>query len=147
MNVPLAVDFGSEVCGSLESACEREWLVTNGLGGYASGTVAGALTRRYHGLLVAALKPPAGRTLLVSKFDEILRYDGRDYELGANRWADGSVSPEGFRLIERFHLAGTTPVWTFACADALIEKRVWMQDGANTTFVRYDLVRCVGWSG
>jgi len=141
VNVPLAVDFGSEVCGSLEAACEREWLVTNGLGGYASGTVAGALTRRYHGLLVAALRPPTGRTLLVSKFDEIIHYDGRDYELGANRWADGSVSPEGFRLIERFHLAGTTPVWTFACADALIEKRVWMQEGANTTFVRYDLVR------
>ena len=141
MNVPLAVDFGSEVCGSLEAACEREWLVTNGLGGFASGTVAGALTRRYHGLLVAALRPPTGRTLLVSKFDETVRYDGRDYELGANRWADGSVSPEGFRLIERFHLAGTTPVWTFACADALIEKRVWMQEGANTTFVRYDLVR------
>jgi predicted glycogen debranching enzyme len=141
VNVPLAVDFGSEVCCSLEVASEREWLVTNGLGGYASGTVAGAVTRRYHGLLVAALRPPAGRTLLVSKFDEIFRYDGRDYALGANRWADGSVSPEGFRLIERFHLAGTTPVWTFACADALVEKRVWMQEGANTTFVRYDLVR------
>ena len=115
--------------------------MTNGLGGYASGTVVGALTRRYHGLLVAALRPPADRTLLVSKFDETLRYDGRDYALGANRWADGSVSPEGFRFIERFHLAGTTPVWTFSCADALVEKRVWMQEGANTTFVRYDLLR------
>ena len=141
MNLPLAVDFGSEVCGNLEAACEREWLVTNGLGGFASGTVAGVLTRRYHGLLIAALQPPAGRKLLVSKFDETLRYDGRDYALGANRWADSSVSPDGFRFIERFHLAGTTPVWTFACADALIEKRVWMQEGSNTTFVRYDLAR------
>ena len=141
MSAPLVVDFGPEVCGSLGTAAAREWLVTNGLGGYASGTVAGVQTRRYHGLLVAALRPPGGRTLLVSKFDETLRYDGHDYELGANRWADGSVRPDGFRLLERFRLSGTTPVWTFACADALIEKRVWMQEGANTTFVRYDLVR------
>src|ERR1700719_4122406 len=119
MHVPLAVDLGPEICGSVAPATEREWLVTNGLGGFASGTVAGVLTRRYHGLLVAALRPPEGRTLLVSKFDETLRYDGHDYTLGANRWADGSVSPDGFRFIERFHLAGTTPVWTFACADAL----------------------------
>ena len=141
MSLPLGVEFGSEVCGSLEQASEREWLVTNGLGGFASGTVAGVLTRRYHGLLVAALHPPADRTLLVSKFDEIVCYDGQEYALGANRWADGSVSPDGYRLIERFRLQGTTPVWTFACADALIEKRVWMQEGANTTFVQYELVR------
>lgn len=141
MSLPTAVEFGSEVCGSFEQACEREWLVTNGLGGFASGTVAGALTRRYHGLLVAALHPPAGRTLLVSKFDEKVGYDGREYLLGANRWTGGSISPSGFRLIERFRAVGTTPVWTFACADALIEKRVWMQEGANTTFVRYELIR------
>ena len=135
------VDFGAEICGSLDAATEREWLVTNGLGGYASGTISGILTRRYHGLLVAALQVPGGRTLLVSKLDETLSYDGRSYELGANRWVGGEVAPEGFHLLERFRLEGTTPVWTFACGDALIEKRVWMQDGANTTFVRYDLAR------
>jgi glycogen debranching enzyme len=135
------VDFGGEICGSVESATEREWLVTNGLGGYASGTIAGILTRRYHGLLIAALQPPGGRTLLVSKFDEVLSYDGRNYELGANRWSDDSISPQGFRLIERFRLEGTMPLWTFACADALLEKRVWMQDGANTTYVRYEMLR------
>jgi predicted glycogen debranching enzyme len=143
MHVPLAVDLGPEVCGSLDLAAGREWLVTNGLGGYASGTVAGPLTRRYHGLLVAALPPPLGRTLLVSKFDENLRYDDRFYSLGANLWRGGSVSPEGFRLLERFRLAGTIPVWTFACGDALIEKRVWMEEGANTTFVRYDVARAL----
>src|SRR5579872_5085511 len=141
MGVPWAVDLGIETTSLPDISSEREWLVTNGLGGFASGTVAGLLTRRYHGLLIAAMHPPLGRTLLVSKVDEILRYDGRTYELGANRWADGSMSPTGFRLLQRFHLAGTVPVWTFACADALIEKRVWMQDGANTTFLRYDLTR------
>ncbi len=141
MGAPWAVDLGLETTSSVDISSGREWLVTNGLGGFASGTVAGLLTRRYHGLLIAALRPPLGRTLLVSKVDEIVRYDGRSYELGANRWADGSTSPTGFRLLQRFHLTGTVPVWTFACADALIEKRVWMQDGANTTFVRYELAR------
>ena len=146
MNFPFVVDFGSEVCGSLESASEREWLVTNGLGGFACGTIAGALTRRYHGLLFAVLPPRSSRVLLVSKFDETLTYDGRSYELGANCWADGTVAPKGFRWIQRFHLDGTTAVWTFACADALLEKRIWMQDGANTTFVRYELLRSSGGS-
>ena len=135
------LDFGREVCGYLPLAGGREWLVTNGVGGYASGTVAGLLTRRYHGLLIAALDPPLGRTLLLTKLDEIATVEGRDYSLFANRWADGGVEPTGFRHLERFRLEGTTPVWTFACADALLEKRVWMEPGANTTYVRYDLAR------
>jgi len=73
------VSFGREVCGDIEASESREWLVTNGLGGFASGTVGGQLTRRYHGLLIAALRPPLGRTLLVSKFDEVVEYDGRPY--------------------------------------------------------------------
>ncbi len=66
----MCIEFGREICGILASAESREWLVTNGIGGYASGTVAGLLTRRYHGLLMAALKPPLGRTLLLAKLDE-----------------------------------------------------------------------------
>src|SRR5215472_107396 len=135
------VDFAREICCSLSQASEREWLVTNGIGGFASGTIAGVLTRRYHGLLIAALKPPLGRTLLVTKLEETARYDGEDYPLSTDRWADGTLSPEGYRNIERFRLDGTTPVWTFACADALLEKRVWMQQGANTTYAQYSLVR------
>ncbi len=135
------LDFGREVCGHLPLAERREWLVTNGIGGYACGTVAGLLTRRYHGLLIAALDPPLGRTLLLTKLDDIATYDGRAYSLFANRWADGRVEPAGFRHLERFHLEGTTPTWTFACADALLEKRVWMEPGANTTYVRYDVRR------
>jgi predicted glycogen debranching enzyme len=135
------LDFGREVCGDLHAASSREWLVTNGIGGYASGTVAGLLTRRYHGLLVAALQPPVGRTLLVTKLDETATYDGRDCPLFANRWTNGQVEPHGFHYLARFRLEGTTPVWTYACADALLEKRVWMQPGGNTTYVRYDLRR------
>ena len=135
------VDFGREVCGELEAAAEREWLVTNGLGGFASGTVAGLLTRRYHGLLIAALKPPGRRMLLVAKLEETAEYGGRAFRLSTNRWFDGTVDPRGYLQLERFHLEGTTPVWTFALADTLLEKRVWMRHGSNTTYVRYDLVR------
>ncbi len=139
--LPPVIDFGREICGDLAAAEAREWLVTNGIGGFACGTVAGTLTRRYHGLLVAALPPPWHRTLLVSKIDEVVEYDGQSYALGANRWAGGAIDPPGHRHIERFRLEGTTPVWTFACADALLEKRIWMEHGANTTYVQYTVVR------
>ena len=122
----LSVDFGREICGTLETAEQREWLVTNGIGGFASGTVAGNLTRRYHGLLMAALKPPLGRTLLVSKLDETVGYLGASFALATNRWAGGYVDPVGYLHIERCRLEGTSPVWTYACADALLEKRIWI---------------------
>jgi predicted glycogen debranching enzyme len=136
--------LGRDVCGDLEAAESREWLVTNGIGGYASGTVSSLLTRRYHAILMAALNPPVGRTLLVSKLDETVAYDGRDYPLFANRWADGTVDPHGYRHIECFALENAIPRWEFACADAILQKRVWMEQGANTTYVRYDLARASG---
>ena len=135
------IQFGREICGDLDSAESREWLVTNGIGGYASGTVAGSQTRRYHGLLVAALQPPVGRAQLVSAVDEIAHYAGMDYSLATHRWASGAVDPQGFLLVEDFHLEGTTPVWSYALADALIEKRIWMRQGENTTYLQYTLVR------
>ncbi|MEH2348121.1 MAG: amylo-alpha-1,6-glucosidase [Nostoc sp.] len=116
-------------------------IAANGIGGYASGTVAGILTRRYHGLLVAALKPPLMRTVLLAKLDETALYDGRNYSLGSNVWNGGAVNPHGYRHIESFELEGTIPTWRFACADALLEKRVWMQPGSNTTYVQYYLHR------
>jgi predicted glycogen debranching enzyme len=135
------IQFGREICGELEAAESREWLVTNGIGGYASGTVAGSQTRRYHGLLMAALQPPVGRTQLVSAIDEIAHYDGADFKLAVHRWADGAIDPKGHLLLEDFHLEGSTPVWTYALADALLEKRIWMRHGENTTYVQYTLVR------
>ncbi|CBN57903.1 MULTISPECIES: amylo-alpha-1,6-glucosidase [Kamptonema] len=137
----MVIAFGREICGNLDSVESREWLVTNGIGGYASGAIANLLTRRYHGMLVAALKPPLGRTLMLAKLDETALYNNYTYPLYTNRWADGTVEPHGYKYIERFHLEGTTPVWSFACADALLEKRIWMQQGANTTYIRYYLRR------
>jgi predicted glycogen debranching enzyme len=137
------LDFGREVTGDLAVAESREWLCTNGIGGFASGTAAGSLARRYHGLLMAALTPPLGRTLMAAKLDESLTYGGSIWQLGANRWASGAVAPGGHRFIERFRVEGGVPVWTYACADALLEKRVWMEQGANTTYVRYRLLRAL----
>lgn len=139
-NMPV-IKFGRDICGDYESATAREWLVTNGIGGYASGTISGALTRRYHGLLVAALKPPLDRKLLFTKLDETAHYDGESFDLFANRWVDQTIDPNGYRHIENFYLDGTMPVWNFAFADALLEKQIWMQQGANTTYIRFTLTR------
>ena len=138
---PAQIQFGREVCGELAAAESREWLVTNGIGGYASGTIGTNATRRYHGLLMAALQPPVGRTQLVASLDETVHYAGTDYPLATHRWATGVVDPKGFLTLESFRLEGTQPVWSYALADALLEKRVWMRQGENTTYVQYSLVR------
>jgi glycogen debranching enzyme len=88
---PSVVDFGREICCDLAAAESREWLVTNGIGGYAFGTIPGHQTRCYHGLLVAALQPPLGRTLLLAKLDEAARYGARQFDLATNRWATSSA--------------------------------------------------------
>src|SRR5712664_546465 len=141
MNSNVTIRFGREICGNLEEAESREWLVTNGIGGYASGTIAGGMSRRYHGLLMAALQPPVGRTQLVAWMDEIVRYGGTEFALATHRWASGAVEPKGFQYIDKFCLEGTTSAWTYALGDARLEKRVWMQQGANTTYVQYTLLQ------
>jgi len=133
--------WGRAVTGDLRAAERREWLCVNGIGGFASGTIAGTPTRRYHALLVAALKPPLGRTVMAASVHETVEYAGAEWPLFAARWVSGIVDPHGYRLIERFRLDGTTPVWTYACADALVEKCVWMEHGANTTHVRWRVLR------
>jgi predicted glycogen debranching enzyme len=138
------IELGRAVCTDLATAEQREWLVTNGLGSFAAGTVAGLQTRRYHGLLVAALKPPGGRTYLVTKLEESATYDGRTYAFSCNRWGDGTVAPTGYRFLTSFRFAGCVPVWSYAFADAIVEKRVWMEQGAQTTYVSYCVTEGIG---
>jgi len=135
-----AISFVPEICSDLLAAEQREWLVTNGLGGFASGTIAGSSTRRYHGLLIVALAPPSVRTHLVGGLDELATVDGKTYELASHRWASGAVAPKGFLSIQNFRLDGSIPVWTYQAGSAQIEKRIWMRSGENTTFVRYTLL-------
>ena len=136
----MSISLGRDICGNLATSQTREWLISNGIGGYGAGTVAGVLTRRYHGLLIAALKPPTQRTLLLTKLNETVKYNNLNYDLYCDRWADGTISAHGYKNLERFGLEGSTPVWRYRLADAVVEKRIWMQQGANTTYIRYTLV-------
>jgi predicted glycogen debranching enzyme len=133
----MSINFGREICSDLNALQTREWLVTNGIGGYASGTLANSLTRGYHGILVAALKPPLERTLLVSKIDDTAYYNGSVYPLFTNNWTNGVIDPQGDRYLDSFSLEGTIPVWHYRIEDALLEKRIWMQPGSNTTYIHY----------
>jgi len=137
--LPDLVHFGREICGDLAAAERREWWLGNGLGAYAAGTVAGSLTRRYHGLLVAPVNPPLGRQLVFTKADASVHDGTRSWPLFSNRWADGTVAPQGYRHIESFRLEGRMPVWRFALGDAVVEQRIWMEQGAHTTCVAWRL--------
>ncbi len=139
-----AIRLGRERLGRLETATQLEWLVTNGIGGYAAGTVGGALTRRYHGLLIASLKPPVERTLLLAKLAERVHLGGQWVDLDLNFWAGGVTSPLGHLHLESFELEGGVPVWTWALGSTRLEKRVWMEQGQNTTYVQYRLAAAPG---
>ena len=122
---------------NFEDATSREWLETNGMGGFACSTVIGLNTRRYHALLTAATNPPAGRVVLLSKVEETLVVDGRPYELSANQYP-GVVHPQGYMYLEDFRL-DPFPIFTFEVEDISVEKSVFMVHGQNTTVVQYRL--------
>ena len=127
--------------GDLDRCARREWLVTNGIGGFASSTSALQNTRRYHGLLIAALRPSAARVVLVSKLDAAVRYAGVSVDLATNEYADGTIYPHGYRYLESLRLDGQHPVWRWVIGDALLEQRIWMAHRCNTTYVQYRAVR------
>ncbi|MDQ3928790.1 MAG: glycogen debranching enzyme N-terminal domain-containing protein [Chloroflexota bacterium] len=130
-----------EICINIDEALNREWLVANGIGGYASSSIVGANTRRYHGLLVAAMRPPVERTVLLAKIDEEAEIDGRTYYLGVNEYPDGKIHPGGFVHIEEFRLEDGIPTTVFRLGDSVLHKTVWMEHDHNTTYVRYTYVK------
>ena len=115
--------------------------MTNGLGGYACGTVALSNTRRYHGLLMASLAPPVQRTLLVAKVDVGVEYLDLRVDLTSNEFEGGALSPEGFVQLESFSVFESIPTWRFAIADALLELKIFMAQGANTSYLGLELLR------
>ena len=124
---------------------QREWLVTNGLGGYASGTVSGANTRRYHGLLVAALNPPVQRMVLVAALEEWVRSDRGDMQaLSTQEYWDGTIYPQGYRQLDGLELDGMLPVFRWTLAGGTIEKRIWMEQGVSRTVITYRLLSGAG---
>ncbi len=133
------------VCGDAQAGLDHEWLVTNGLGGYAAGTLIGATTRSYHGLLVAALRPPVERSVLVTKLDEEVEVAGEHgqsilYKLGVNEYQDGTLDPTGYAYLDSFALEGDIPCFSYRLNEhIMLDKRIWMEYGQNTTYVQYDL--------
>jgi predicted glycogen debranching enzyme len=127
--------FGEETASNYERSKRLEWVLTNGLGGYASSTIIGANTRAYHGLLVASLKPPMGRMLLLSKLEEEVEIDGTKFALSVNKYR-GAIHPQGHRCLREFRLEHF-PTFTYAVGDAVVEKKVFMRHGENTTVVSY----------
>lgn len=115
--------------------------MTNGLGGFACGTVSGANTRRYHGFLIASLKPPVERTLLVAKIELAVQYLGVETDLSANEFLGGALSGQGFVHVESFAVQEGIPTWRYAVADALLEQKIFMAPGANTSYLRLELLR------
>ena len=130
---------GRDTCRQLDAALDREWLITNAIGGYASGTVAGANTRRYHGLLVAALEPPRDRTVMLAKVDEELVIEDRTFYLGTNEYQDGTVNPTGYIHLEECRIEDGIPTFLFNVPGARLSRTIWMENGQNTTYLRYSL--------
>ncbi|MCA1619305.1 MAG: amylo-alpha-1,6-glucosidase [Acidobacteria bacterium] len=119
----------------------REWLVTNGLGGFASGTLAGVPTRRYHGLLVAALSTPLGRTVMFNHLSEWLRLPaGERHQIGGQERVGGQLEWPGAKYLREFRLEEGLPVWRYALDGHVVEKRVLMVHSQNTVHVNYRLV-------
>jgi predicted glycogen debranching enzyme len=127
--------FDESVCRNLELACRREWLETNGIGGFASSTIAGLHTRRYHGLLVAATKPPVGRMLLLSHLEETLVIDGRRTDLSCHRYP-GVIHPQGHLHLKQFR-QDPFAVFVYEADGLELEKSVFMVHGENTTVIQY----------
>jgi len=126
---------------SREILLTREWLVTNGLGGYASGTVSGAVTRRYHGLLIAALPGPLGRIVMWNHVSEFLRFSDDDVvSLGAEERAGGQLDLKSADYLTEFRLEDGLPVWTYHVRDVVVEKRVLLPHLQNTVHVSYQVI-------
>jgi len=127
---------------SREVLLSHEWLVTNGLGGYASGTVSGAITRRYHGLLIAALPAPHGRMVMWSHASEFLRFADDDIvSLGSEERAGGQLDLRAAECLREFRLEDGLPVWTYHVRDLVLEKRVLLPHLQNTVHVTYRILQ------
>src|SRR3984885_5361920 len=136
------IRFDRNICQNPAETFKREWLETNGLGGFASSTISGANTRRYHGLLMAATEPPAVRCLLLSKLEETLIVGTQRFELSTNLYP-GAVHPEGYRYLTGFRL-DPFPVFTFEAGGVTVEKRVFMVQGENTVVIEYEALGGLG---
>ena len=137
----MTLTLGPAVCGSLEESARREWLVTDGLGGYAMGTVAGLRTRRYHGLLIVAVDGPASRMLGLAALDPVLVMGDVRIRLATDEWGDGTVDPRGHELLSTFTLDRGVPRWRWQVGRNIVERELAMAHGRAVVGVVHRLVR------
>ncbi|MGZ3456909.1 MAG: amylo-alpha-1,6-glucosidase [Archangium sp.] len=128
---PTGADFSDAVT--------REWLVTNGRGGYASGTVVRSNTRRYHGLFIPSLEK-LGRTVMLARLGEQALVGGRTYRLDTEELADGTQVSEGATLLRSFHLDGLVPHWNYQLGEARLQRRLALVHGENTLIMVWELI-------
>ena len=133
------IAFNSEICTDFQSASSREWLETNGIGGFAAGTISGANTRRYHGIFTPATEPPLGRITMLSKLEETVFIGGAAYELSANQYPD-KIHPQGFQFLRTFRL-DPFPIWVFEIDGVEVEKEIFMVHGQNATVCQWKVRR------
>jgi len=138
----MPIELDREVLGDVERASRLEWLETNGKGGFASSSVVGANTRRYHSLLTAALSPPVRRHVLLSRVEEVIEPEGHAVELATNFYP-GAVHPQGYRNLQTFRL-DPFPIYTYWIGDRGLEKAIFLVDGEDTVVVRYTLFAGTG---
>jgi glycogen debranching enzyme len=138
-NIFKVSDF-SKVLPSGEDLGGAEWLETNGLGGWASSSIIGRNTRRYHGLLVAATKPPAERTALVSKLDETIMLNDERYELATNQYQNNTIHPNGLQYLKRFS-KDFFPEWIYEIKGIELKKTIAMVHDENTTVIVYEVIK------
>src|SRR5688572_32065437 len=148
-SAPFVADLVRRVPGradpsASESLLTAEWLVTNGLGGYASGTVAGVITRRYHGLLVAALPAPHGRMVMLSHLWERLRLANRTIAVLSSEEHSGVLDRQTVQYLDEFRLEAGLPVWRFEIEGVVVEKRLLLPYRQNTVHVTYRLLEGEG---
>ena len=131
------IDFRAAAPTQRPELLQRQWLVTNGLGGYASATISGAVTWRYHGLLIAALPAPFGRTLMLNHLEECLRFpDGKVVQFGGAEPSEPGESPGPNYLVE-FRLENQMPFWRYDVDGVPVEKRIIMPNRQNTVHLTY----------
>ncbi|MGE5188420.1 MAG: amylo-alpha-1,6-glucosidase [Betaproteobacteria bacterium] len=136
MSLP-AITFSKDSLSHFSDVITKEWILTNGLGGYASQTVPGLNTRKYHGLLVAALQPPGQRTVILSKLDEDIIVGADTHRLGSNEFHD-TIYPDGYKLIEYFTL-NPFPIYKYTAGNVEITKTIFMPNNKNAIIVIYNL--------
>src|SRR5206468_12611716 len=143
-----SLKFPRQGDGEIDFLLAREWLATNGLGGYASGTLSGIATRRYHGLFIPNLPAPCGRTMVIPRLDEEVCSGASAVLLGGAEFEDGHIEGDGHRLLREFRLDSLIPTWTFEIPGegaggnhhCILEKRIVMPHTLNTVYVEYRLV-------